>query len=201
MWLAHERYAFLSIFREKLEGTAEFALDLARLDFGIIASEGTARYLVSQGVRQAVDIRVLTGKAPAYDHRMATISWPLFSAILARELDREEVLKDGYPWIDLVNVEVYPLADEIAKPSATLESVREKIDIGGPSALNAAAKSGRLPLIGASYRQEVLDCLRNGEEGRTELQLKLAAKTYQFVSEYYGLAGKYLNDYVRSMSE
>jgi AICAR transformylase/IMP cyclohydrolase PurH len=98
------------------------------------------------------------------------------------------------PYIDLVCFNLYPLAEEIAKPEATVDSVIEKTDIGGPTALNSGAKGGRIVIGDPADYQPTLDWLKAGEPDRDEFVQALRAKALFTVSKYYLPAARFHSD-------
>lgn len=136
------RTALLSVYDK--EGVVEFGQKLKLLGFNLLASGGTARALKEAGV-EVTDVATIVGE-PILGHRVVTLSREIHAALLAQdnEADNAELARLGIPRIDLVYVNLYPLAEEIVKPERTLESVIEKTDIGGPAMLRSAAKGRRI---------------------------------------------------------
>ena len=76
-----------------------------------------------------------------FDGRVKTLHPKIHAGILARgEKDSKELEEFGAKKIDLVVVNLYPFSEEVAKDSSEQEII-EKIDIGGPAMLRAAAKN------------------------------------------------------------
>jgi len=97
----------------------------------------------------------------------------------------------GLPYLDLVCFNLYPLGAEIANPKATPESVIEKTDIGGPTALNSGAKGQRIVIGDPNDYQKVIDWLKEGSPNKDEFVKALTAKAYFITSSYYLPAAKY----------
>ena len=145
------RTALISVFDKT--GIEEFAKELVSLGWNIYSSGGTAKALSSAGI-PVTDVGTLVGE-PILGHRVVTLSREIHAGLLARAdvpEDLEELDKLGVPLFDLVCVDLYPLAAEIAKRDATPESVIEKTDIGGPTMLRSAAKSRRIVISQAQQR-------------------------------------------------
>ena len=136
-----------------------FAQSLRALDWDILASAGTAKYLNECGVPTR-DVAELVGP-PILGHKVVTLSREIHAALLADDSpeERAELARIGVPKIDLVYVNLYPLAEEVGNPSCTLKSVIEKTDIGGPTLLRAAAKGRRFVLCDREQISEILDYL------------------------------------------
>ena len=131
--------ALLSVFNK--EGILELAKELAKHNVEILSSGGTAKYLKTNNVA-VTEISEYTGFNEVFDGRVKTLHPKIHAGILARgALDQEELEKLGAKKIDLVVVNLYPFADEVAKDDASENSIIEKIDIGGPAMLRAAAKN------------------------------------------------------------
>ena len=130
--------ALLSVFDKT--GILELAQRLVKNNVEILSSGGTAKYLVENGI-QVTQVSDYTGSPEMFDGRVKTLHPKIHAGILARgEKDRKEIEKFGAKKIDLVVVNLYPFAEEVAKKSSDQEII-EKIDIGGPAMLRAAAKN------------------------------------------------------------
>lgn len=193
---AQRRTALLSVYDKN--GIVDFARGLAELGFDIIASGGTAKALSEAGLTVR-DVADLTGGGAILGHRVVTLSREVHAGLLSRdtEEDRAELAGLNIPRIDLVCVDLYPLSEEIASPTSTIESVIEKTDIGGPTMLRAAAKGGRIVVADPADRTKVLEWLKSGEPEHSEFLRELAAKaeficgTYILQSaRYHGSAGE-----------
>lgn len=136
------RLALLSVSNKN--GIVELARQLvSEFDFEIISSGGTAKAL------QAAEIPVTkvsdyTGSPEILGGRVKTLHPRIHGGILGRR-DLAEDLAD---WeanqirpIDLVVVNLYPFTETIAQPGVTQSEAIEKIDIGGPTLIRAAAKN------------------------------------------------------------
>ena len=74
------------------------------------------------------------------DGRVKTLHPKIHAGILARRETDLEVLADrGFEVIDMVVVNLYPFKETIAS-GCSFEEAIEKIDIGGPTMIRAAAK-------------------------------------------------------------
>ncbi len=176
-----ERLALLSVYNK--DGIVEFAKSLIGLGFTIISSGGTAKCLQENGVETSL-VADLVGGGPILGHRVVTLSREIHAALLATEKDSEELADLGIPRIDLVCVDLYPLQDEIDKPDATLESIIEMTDIGGPCMLRSAAKGNRIVISDFEERGTVLKLLKNGEPLPADYVNYLAYKAEKIVGEY-----------------
>lgn len=177
-----ERAAILSVYDKS--GIEDFARSLVRSGWRIYSSGGTARALAKADV-PVTDISDLVGEA-ILGHRVVTLSREIHAGLLARSTpeDLAELKKLGVPVFDLVCVDLYPLAVEIAKPGATPESVIEQTDIGGPALLRSAAKGRRIVLCLPQQRAEVLRWLSEGEPHAAEFRQALASRAEAVVADY-----------------
>ena len=97
----------------------------------------------------------------------------------------------GLRRIDLVYVDLYPLAEEIAKPEATEGSVIEKTDIGGPAMLRSAAKGRRIALCDPSQFEQALAYIDAASEDKKYLA-GLAAAAESCVASYCKISAAHL---------
>jgi len=185
-----KRNALLSVYNK--EGIVEFAQELVKLDFDLLASGGTCAVLRSAGL-QVKDIAEVVGGGPILGHRVVTLSREIHAGLLAQdtETDRAELEQLGIPFIDLVCVDLYPLEEEIAKPDSTAQSVLEKTDVGGPTMLHAAAKGRRIVIGESKERDHVLDWLRWGEKNKDNMLLYLAYRAEHIVATYVASSARY----------
>lgn len=161
------KVALLSAYT-KDEALRAFAQNLIELGWEILASSGTKKFLDGHGI-PSTDIASIVGP-PILGHRVVTLSREVHAGILADLLNREhlaELRALGIKPISLVYVGFYPLEEELAKLQAgtsTPYEVVEKIDIGGPTLVRAAAKAGRIVLASPHLFQEVLEHLRQNPD-------------------------------------
>ncbi len=165
-------------------GIADFARGLIGLGYAIYGSKGTVAALAADGV-EAVDIATMVGD-PILGHRVVSLSREIYAGILARDIeeDRAELSANNITWFDRVCVDFYPLQAELADPAHTKESVIEKTDIGGPTAVRAAAKAGRVVITDPADRERVLTWLSGGRPDEETFLDELAAKAEAIVSRY-----------------
>lgn len=183
--------ALLSVYDKT--GIAEFAKGLHELGWNIISSGGTAKVVAEAGV-PVTDVAELVGGEAILGHRVVTLSREIHSGLLA-DADKVEDLKElkerGIPFIDLVAVDMYPLEEEIASGTATLASVIEKTDIGGPTMLRAGAKARRIVLSRADQRQVVLKWLKDGKADETEFRNQLCSTAEYECARYIMISAQY----------
>ncbi|MFA6963368.1 MAG: hypothetical protein WC227_01485 [Patescibacteria group bacterium] len=186
------KLALLSVYNK--DGIVEFAKSLIELGFSIISSGGTAKCLQENGVETSL-VADLVGGGPILGHRVVTLSREIHAALLATEKDSEELAELGIPRIDLVCVDLYPLQDEIDRPGATLESIIEMTDIGGPCMLRSAAKGNRIVISDFAQRVKVLKWLKDGEPNPEFIRNSLAIRAEEIVAYYCLVSAKARRDH------
>lgn len=186
-----EKVAVLSVYNK--EGIVDFGKALVDMGWTLLASGGTAKVLAEEEL-PVREVAELVGGNAILGHKVVTLSRELHAAILAdpnSEEDVAEMGRLGLPWVDLVCVDMYPLQEEIKRTGSTFESVIEKTDIGGPTILRAAAKSGRIVICDPADREGVLQELRENGDINLEYRNHLAAKAERVVAEYVLASAKY----------
>ena len=124
-------------------GLVEFALGLLSHSVELISTGGTARLLRDHNI-PVRDASELTGFPEMLDGRVKTMHPHITGAILAIRANAEHMAalaRHAIAPIDLVVVNLYDFASVAANPNATLESLIENIDIGGPTMIRSAAKN------------------------------------------------------------
>jgi len=185
-----KKTALISVYNKK--GIVDFARQLNELGWQIIASGGTAKFLVEAGLNVR-DVASLVGSKTILGHRVVTLSREIHAALLARDIneDQQELKRLNIPWIDLVCVDIYPLQAEIDNPDNTVESVIEKTDIGGPTLLRSAAKGRRIVIADSADRQHVINWLKKGQPNKEQGIAKLVAKAEAIVADYCLCSAQY----------
>ena len=142
--------ALISVFDKT--GILDLAEKLASNNIEIISSGGTAKYLKENGF-DVTEVSDYTASPEVFDGRVKTLHPKIHAGILARgQKDSVELKMLGAKKIDLVVVNLYPFSDEVAKNSSDQEII-EKIDIGGPAMLRAAAKNFQHTVVLCSPEQ------------------------------------------------
>src|SRR3989344_3151351 len=119
-------------------------------------------------------------------HRVVTLSREVAAALLARylEADLEELVNRGIPWIDLICCDFYPARDAIAKIDATIDSVNEMTDIGGPTMVLAAAQGSRIVICDPADHELVISLLQAEGDVNKETRQQLRAKAFATTGVY-----------------
>ena len=120
----------------------EFVGVLAAAGIDILSTGGTASLLRQAGFT-VTDVAAVTGFPEIMDGRVKTLHPKIHGGLLARR-DRDTHLaamaSAGIEAIDLLVVNLYPFEETLAKTD-NRQTLVEKIDIGGPAMLRAAAKN------------------------------------------------------------
>jgi phosphoribosylaminoimidazolecarboxamide formyltransferase / IMP cyclohydrolase len=180
-----QRWALLSVYDKT--GIEEAARRLVAMNWSIISSGGTAKKLKEAGI-PVTDVAQMVGDA-ILDHRVVTLSRKVHAGLLADALkpqDLAELVKLGIPFIDLVRCDFYPLREAIADPAATIASVVEKTDIGGPCMVRSGAKGLRIVVCRPGDMEEVLCELEKTGDVSQENRQKLRAIAEFKVARYVG---------------
>ena len=114
----------------------------------IYTTGGTQKYIEDAGV-PCVSVESLTGYPSILGGRVKTLHPSVFGGILGRrdlESDVQEMKQYNIPEIDLVIVDLYPFEETVAS-STDEKLIIEKIDVGGPSMIRAAAKNFQNVLV------------------------------------------------------
>lgn len=169
-------------------GLAAFARGLADLGWDLVASGGTASHLEAEGL-DVSRVEELTGFAEMLGHRVVTLHPAVHGGILARrdvESDMADLGEQGIEPFDLVCVNLYPFEETVAATDVSQREAIEKIDVGGPAMLRAAAKNHAdvVPVCRPDDYDVVLAELRRGGAVAAETRRELAARAFATTAAY-----------------
>jgi phosphoribosylaminoimidazolecarboxamide formyltransferase / IMP cyclohydrolase len=175
------------------------ALGKALTDRGwqLLSTGGTARALREAGL-EVTNVSDVTGHPEMMDGRVKTLHPAIHAGLLARR-DREDDMaaleEQGYAPIDLVAVNLYPFRETVAREGVTLSEAMEKVDIGGPTMIRAAAKSHRdvWVVVDPSDYEGVIAAIDAEGESDDSLRRRLAAKVFRHISEYDAAVADFLD--------
>ncbi len=163
----------------------------------IYSTGGTQKFIEDAGV-SCVSVEWLTGVPSILGGRVKTLHPSVFGGILARrdvESDLREMKEYNIPEIDLVIVDLYPF-EETVKSTDDEKLIIEKIDIGGPSMIRAAAKnfSNVLVIADKSNYGALHNILSNNNaETSLEERKRFAARAFDICSGYDIAISNYFN--------
>ncbi len=124
-------------------GIVDFAKRLEALGWEIISTGNTHKTLEEAGV-SVIAIEEVTRFPEILDGRVKTLSPYIFGGILYRRSENKHVQtieEQGIGSIDMVVNTLYPFVETLNTPGVTESEIIEKIDVGGPSMIRAAAKN------------------------------------------------------------
>ena len=168
-------------------GLVRFAERLAAAGVEIVSSGGTAVALTVAGVGVNT-VAEVTGAPEMLGGRVKTLHPSIHGAILARtddESDLADLKANGIEPFQLVVVSLYPFRETLATPGVTESEIIEKIDIGGPTMIRAAAKNHRY--VGVVTSADQYDRVAGAiEEGGLDDDLRqaLAAEAFFHTASY-----------------
>ncbi|NPV07293.1 MAG: bifunctional phosphoribosylaminoimidazolecarboxamide formyltransferase/IMP cyclohydrolase [Anaerolineae bacterium] len=187
--------ALLSVYDKA--GLVELGQALSDLGVELIGSGGTARALRQAGLT-VLEVSDLTGFPEVLGGRVKTLHPVIHAGLLARPTPEhmEELRQLGIKPIDLVVVNLYPFAQTIATPGASLDDIVEQIDIGGVALLRAAAKNFARVAVLVDPRDYgmVLDELRQRGEVSERIRRRLAQKAFTHTASYDTVISRHLYD-------
>ena len=134
------RRALLAVYDKT--GIVDLARELSGSGVALVSSGGTAKVLTDAGIK-VTPVEEVTGFPEMLGGRVKTLHPFIHAAILADRRQPshvEQLAEAGIEPFDLVIVNLYPFRETVAS-GAGFEDVIEKIDIGGPAMVRAAAKN------------------------------------------------------------
>lgn len=187
--------ALISVFYK--EGLEPIVKELERLNVAIYSTGGTQQFIEDLGIK-CIPVEEVTTYPSILGGRVKTLHPSVFGGILGRRdlpQDLEEMQQYKIPEIDLVIVDLYPF-EETVKNTTEEQLIIEKIDIGGPSMIRAAAKNHKdLMVVAAKEDYPLLEELLRTQNGNTTLEQRrsFAAKAFYVVMNYDIAINNYFN--------
>ncbi len=188
------RLALLSVWDKT--GLVELAQQLVEtFGFEIISSGGTAKALQDSGI-SVTKVSDYTGSPEILGGRVKTLHPRIHGGILARRdlaEDRQDLEANNIRPLDLVVVNLYPFEQTIAQPNVTIPEAIEKIDIGGPTLIRAAAKNFKYLTVLCSPSQY--------DRYLAEYQQSQGQVSLAFRQQMAGQAFAHTNSYDRAIAD
>jgi phosphoribosylaminoimidazolecarboxamide formyltransferase/IMP cyclohydrolase len=187
--------ALISVFYK--DGLLSIAEELQRLGITIYSTGGTQKFLETNNIK-CVPVESLTTYPSILGGRVKTLHPAVFGGILGKRDDAQhvqEMKQYSIPEIDLVIVDLYPF-EETLKSTTEEKSIIEKIDIGGPSMIRAAAKNFKdVTVIAAKDDYTSLEKLLKEQNGHITIEQRksFAAKAFEVVMNYDIAISNYFN--------
>ncbi len=161
----------------------------------ITSTGGTASFLEENSI-PVTRVSDITGFPEILGGRVKTLHPKIFGPILAQKNNDhlKELEKLSLSKIDLVIVNFYPF-EEFLKKNSSLETMIEKIDIGGPTMVRAAAKNymDTIVIVKESDYNLVEDKVIPGALSSSDRK-ELSSKAFSYTSYYDSLVANYLNE-------
>lgn len=189
------RTALISVFYK--DGLGPLIRLLHQQGVIIYSTGGTQTFIESLGV-PVVPVEQLTGYPSILGGRVKTLHPSVFGGILGKREDAthvQEMEQYKIPTLDLVIVDLYPFEETVASTNDE-KAIIEKIDIGGPSMIRAAAKNFKdVTVLAAKTEYTPLVELLTQQQGATTLEQRkeFAAKAFQVVARYDVAIAKYFD--------
>ncbi len=169
-------------------GLLELAAVLTHHGIELISTGGTAAALREAG-HSVRDVSEITGFPEIMDGRVKTLHPKVHGGLLAirGDANHEKAQADhAIADIDLLVVNLYPFEATVARGAGTGETI-EKIDVGGPAMIRAAAKNhAGVAVVAdpADYVRLTGEITRHGGATTLALRRELAAKAFAQTAAY-----------------
>lgn len=187
--------ALISVFYK--DGLENIIAELNRLGVTIYSTGGTQKFIEDLNV-PCVPVESLTSYPSILGGRVKTLHPSVFGGILGKRDDAQhvaEMKQYNIPELDLVIVDLYPFEETVA--STTDEKlIIEKIDIGGPSMIRAAAKNHKdVVVVAAKKDYHLLEEILKEQNGETTLEQRrmFAIKAFDVCTGYDLAISNYFN--------
>lgn len=178
--------ALISVFYK--DGLEPVIKKLSQENVEIYSTGGTLQFISSLGIA-CTPVESLTNYPSILGGRVKTLHPLVFGGILGKRDDASHAkdMEDySIPEIDLVMVDLYPFEETVAQTNDE-SAIIEKIDIGGPSMLRAAAKNYKdVVVIGAKDDYQTLLNILDEQGAFTTLEQRraLAIKAFDVCTHY-----------------
>lgn len=187
--------ALISVFYK--DGLENIVRLLDQHGITIYSTGGTQSFIEGLGIR-VVPVEDLTSYPSILGGRVKTLHPSVFGGILGKRDDQthlQEMEQYNIPEIDLVIVDLYPFEETVASTNEE-KLIIEKIDIGGPSMIRAAAKNFRdLLVVAAKKDYTALETILRDQQGSSTLEQRrsFASKAFQIVAHYDVAISRYFD--------
>jgi phosphoribosylaminoimidazolecarboxamide formyltransferase/IMP cyclohydrolase len=187
--------ALISVFYK--DGLEPVVQQLKQQGATIYSTGGTQQFIEQLGI-DVVPVENLTTYPSILGGRVKTLHPAVFGGILGRRnntTDLQEMKLYNIPEMDLVIVDLYPFQETVAQTNEE-KAIIEKIDIGGPSMIRAAAKNfSDVTVIASKNDYSKLVELLQQQNGEVTLEQRraFAAKAFSIVADYDIAINNYFN--------
>ncbi|MEO5947540.1 MAG: bifunctional phosphoribosylaminoimidazolecarboxamide formyltransferase/inosine monophosphate cyclohydrolase [Chitinophagaceae bacterium] len=187
--------ALISVFYK--DGLETIINILKEQDVTIYSTGGTQDFIEKLGAK-VIPVEALTTYPSILGGRVKTLHPSVFGGILGKREDAthmQEMKEYNIPEIDLVIVDLYPFEETVASTTDE-KAIIEKIDIGGPSMLRAAAKNHTDVMVVASKADYAeLVSILSTQHGETTLDQRrqFAIKAFDVCTSYDNAISNYFH--------
>jgi phosphoribosylaminoimidazolecarboxamide formyltransferase/IMP cyclohydrolase len=187
--------ALISVFYK--DGLEPVVRQLHALGVKLFSTGGTQKFIEELDI-PVTPVESLTNYPSILGGRVKTLHPSVFGGVLGRrevETDIKEMKDFNIPEIDLVIVDLYPFEETVVSTQDE-KAIIEKIDIGGPSMIRAAAKNYRhVMVVAAKDDYSPLVSLLENQNGETSIEQRkaFAAKAFDVVKRYDIAISDYFN--------
>lgn len=178
--------ALISVFYK--DGLEPVVRELEKNNVTIYSTGGTQQFIEALGI-SVTPVETLTNYSSILGGRVKTLHPAIFGGILGKREDAvhvSEMKQFSIPEIDLVIVDLYPFEETVANTTDEA-AIIEKIDIGGPSMLRAAAKNHKdITVVGSKADYALLTNILQQQSGCTTLEQRrvFAIKAFDICTQY-----------------
>lgn len=177
------------------DGIIDFAKNIISLGYKIISTGGTYQLLKENNV-DAIEVSEHTGFPEIMDGRIKTLHPKIHAGILSRrKIDKKIIKEHSIDEIDIVVVNLYPFYSTAKDLNSTEAEIIEKIDIGGPTMLRAAAKNHEhvTTIVDPNDYDLVTKELKKSKTISKSLKKQLAIKVFSHTANYDLEISNYFN--------
>ncbi|MBL7698425.1 MAG: bifunctional phosphoribosylaminoimidazolecarboxamide formyltransferase/IMP cyclohydrolase [Chitinophagaceae bacterium] len=198
--------ALISVFYK--DGLDNIVKTLHSLGVIIYSTGGTQQFIEKLKI-PVIPVEDITTYPSILGGRVKTLHPGVFGGILGKRDDAQhlkEMKEYKIPEIDLVIVDLYPFEETVASTTDE-KAIIEKIDIGGPSMIRAAAKNHKDVLVVASKKDYTeVEKILTEQKGETTLAQRrdFAARAFNICTGYdlaisnYFMQTEYFNPFDRN---
>jgi len=179
-------------------GIVDFAYSLKSMDYEILAFGATAAAL-RQAELEITEVGNSSSRMSGASGPLSLLDPAILAGIAADRNDPArmgELDRLGIPPLDILAVNLYPVAEIISDPALSQAEILDYIDVSGSALLRAAARNFRhvICLCDPDDYQPILESLRQYKRLRLERRQSLAAKAFHYSAYYDTTVAQYLGD-------
>ena len=178
------------------EGIKDLLKLLKKFRVNLISSGGTYKFIKKLGY-ECTEISDYTNFPEILDGRVKTLHPKIYAGILSKRNKKhtKDLKKFNFKEIDMVICNFYPF-EFFLKKSSNHEKILEKIDIGGPTLVRAAAKNYKDVVVVSSinqYHSLKNELLRNNGSTSLDFRRRLSLEAFHETGYYDSVISSYFN--------